>query len=339
LRNTSHGLHIVRKRRPDGDRWYVYARRGGPLIHTQDGCRPVITDTLLAKAQAALGHIPRDRLDAVLDAYRASPEFTRLGASTQREYRHRLDAISHRFGKVPLRLVPQLRAEIIAWRDELAATPRAADRSVGMLATALKWALDREMVSANPAAGIGKLHRTNRADLIWEDRHWRAINQAKVPGHVRRVLDLGSLTGLRIGDLLRLSWQDVGDAFIALPTEKSRGQAEAIIPLHGDLARFLTGPGQGAILRTSHGKPWTKDGWHSSWQAARPEGFDRKVHDLRGTFATRLMASGYTDTEIAMVMGWSAERIAAIRLRYVDRSRVARALAERLNRRESVNPL
>jgi hypothetical protein len=51
------------------------------------------------------------------------------------------------------------------------------------------------------------------------------------------------------------------------------------------------------------------------------------------------MASGYTDTEIAMVMGWSAERIAAIRLRYVDRSRVARALAERLNRRESVNPL
>ena len=69
----------------------------------------------------------------------------------------------------------------------------------------------------------------------------------------------------------------------------------------------------------------------SAWGRARPEGFDRHVHDLRGTFATGLMGAGFTDTEIALVMGWKAERIAAIRMRYVDRTRVARALAERLN--------
>ena len=52
MRTTS-GLHIVRRRRASGDRWYVYAKRGGPLIHCVDGDRPVVTDDLRAKAKAA----------------------------------------------------------------------------------------------------------------------------------------------------------------------------------------------------------------------------------------------------------------------------------------------
>lgn len=340
MRNTSTGLHIVRQRVKSGDRFYVYARRGGPLIHTQDHHRPHPTPALIAKAQAALGHIPRDGLDRIIDAYRASPEFARLAPATQREYRHRLDQISARFGRVPARLIPELRGEIMRWRDEMAATPRAADRAVGMLGTVLAWAEDRGEIARNPAARIAKLHKANRADLIWEDRHWQAIDKRlpdgspQVPGHIRRALVLGSLTGLRIADLLRLRWEDMREGYIELRTAKTGG--EAIIPLFDDLARFLTGPGRGAILRTSKGTPWTPDGWQSSWSRARPEGFDRHVHDLRGTFATRLMIAGFTDTEIAMFLGWKAERIATIRARYIDRTRVARALAARLDGKSPV---
>lgn len=333
MATTSTGLHIVRKRLQSGDRWYVYAARGGPLIHTQDHYRPQVTPDLLAKAQSALGIVPRNRLDAIIDAYRTSPEFASKAPSTQREYRHRLDQISERFGRVPARLIPEMRKEIIVWRDEMADTPRAADRAVGMLATVLTWAEDRDMIAHNPALKIGKLHKVNRADMIWETRHWKAVEG--VPGYIHRVLALGSLTGLRIADLLALAWEDVQDGFVALRTRKTGG--EAIIPLHTELDKFLTGPGRGVILRNSRGEPWTPDGWQSSWHKARPEGFDRKVHDLRGTFATRLMIAGFTDSEIAIVMGWTAERIAAIRMRYVDRSRVAKALAERLNRKPSVN--
>jgi integrase len=322
---TISGLHIVRKRLAGGDRYYVYAWRGGPLIHTQDRVRPAITPALLAKAGTLSGKTQAHTLDSIINQYRASPEFEGKASATQREYRHRLDQISAKFGKVPTRLIPKLRGEVIKWRDELAETPRAADRCVGMLQTVLTWAEDRELIERNPLARITKLHRVNRADLIWEPHHWQAVDDA--PGHIKRVLLLGSLTGLRIGDLLALAWEDVQPGFIALRTAKTG--ADAIIPLHPDLARFLTGPGQGVILRNSLGNPWTPDGWQSSWRKAQPQGFDRHVHDLRGTFATRLMIAGFSDTEIAMVMGWRAERIAAIRLRYVDRGRVARALAER----------
>lgn len=330
LNNTS-GLHIVRKKVKSGDRWYVYARRGGPLIHTQDKYKPTPTPQLVAKAQAALGHQSRDALNVIIDAYRASPEYAAKSDKTKLDYRHRLTQISAQFGRVPARLVPELGPEIIKWRDSMASTPRAADRSVGMLHTVIRWGKQRGMVKGeNPAADIPKLHKANRADLIWEDRHWQSVQG--IPGRIHRVVRLGSLTGLRMGDLLRLAWEDVQDGYIALKTSKTGG--EAVIPLHLDLSRFLTGPGRGVILRNSLGNPWTLDGFETSWRKARPVGFDRRLHDLRGTFATRLMIAGFSDSEIAIVLGWETKRLAVLRARYVDRTRVAKALAERLR----VNP-
>lgn len=336
MNNTS-GLAIVGKRLADGRmRYYVYAHRGGPLIHTQDRVKPRVTPELIAKAQRATGRIAKDNLDRVIDLYRDSPELAAKADKTREDYLMRLTQCSAQFGRVPLRLVPELGPKIIEWRDGMASTPRAADRCVGMLHTVIRWGKQRGHIRGdNPAADIGKLHRSNRADLIWETRHWEAIEAAKVPGHIRRVLLLGSLTGLRIGDLLRLRWEDLQPGYIALMTAK-RG-VEAVIPLHPDLARFLTGPGKGAILRNTRGEPWALEAWKSAWGREKPAGFDRRVHDLRGTFATRLMIAGFTDQEIALILGWGVERIAGLRARYVDRGRVVRAMAARLSANHAAN--
>lgn len=332
MATISTGLHVVRKRLKGGERYYVYAWRGGPCIHTQDRYRPAITAELIDKAYSERnkGRGAPDAFDRVIDLYRQSPEFTVLAGSTQREYRHRLDQISARVGKAPVRLFNgrDARGEIIMWRDELAETPRAADRVVGMLSTVLNWAKERGLVDHNPAEGIKHLHKTNRADMIWEDRHWKAVKD--IPPHIHRVLTLGALTGLRIGDLLGLTWESVTPAYIALKTQKTGG--EAVIPLHKELKAFLKPKGRGVILRNLKGDPWTADGFQSSWRKVRPEGFDRHPHDLRGTFATRLAIAGFSDGEIADALGWTAERVATIRARYVDRTRVAKARARRLGK-------
>ena len=297
----------------------------------QDRYRPAITPELLDRAfqERRNGRGAPDAFDTVLDLYRASPEFTALSANTKREYRLRLDQISARMGKAPIRLLngKDARAEIISWRDELSGTPRAADRVVGMLSTVLNWAMERNLVEKNAAAGIRHLHKVNRADLIWEKRHWEAVKD--IPPHIHRVLTLGALTGLRLGDLLALTWESVQPAYIALETAKTGG--EAVIPMHKELKAFLKPRGKGVILRNSNGDPWTPDGFQSSWRKARPEGFDRHPHDLRGTFATGLAIAGFSDGEIADALGWTAERVASIRARYVDRTRVAKARARKLS--------
>lgn len=289
----------------------------------------MVNRALLDRAADARKHKGQgDNIDALLDAYRASPAFNDRADATRRDYRLWLDRISLRFGKVPLAMIGDLRPEILLWRDEMADTPRAADRSVKTLQTVLRWGIDRGLVNHNPARDLKSLHKVNRADMIWEDRHWQAVKD--VPAPVHRVLRLGSLTGLRQSDLLALSWENIGRHDIEVTAQKTK--ARVVIPLHPELKAELGKRGKGAVLRNASGNAWTPSGFRTSWQRSRPKGFDRTFHDLRGTFVTKLASIGFSDQELSYITGWETEKVAAIRQRYVDRARVARKMARRIGR-------
>jgi integrase len=181
---------------------------------------------------------------------------------------------------------------------------------------------------------MGMLHNVEKSDQVWEERHWTALEAVKdFPPHVMRAIKLASLTGLRIGDLCELRWKHVFDKAIILVTEKRKG--EAVIPIFGELRAFLDslvkGEPETPVLLNSRGKGWTKSGLQTVWQRRQPEGFDRCIHDLRGTFVTWLAIKGLTDREIADIIGWTTQRIAEIRAVYVDRARVVISIAERLS--------
>ena len=329
-------LHIIRKRLKTGDRYYVYAWRGGPQIHVQDGTRPVITNDILDKAKEARlqgNGAYAGSFDQTIDEYLASPEFDRLADVTKDDYKRWLTRISARFGSAPLEIMGdfRMRKDILAWRDKWADQPRAADRAVGTLSVVLGWAFQRGMLRENIARGLGTLHRADHADEIWEERHWAAV--ADVPEHIMRVLQLGRLTGMRLGDLLRLEWKHVGPDAIVMVTSKKKVRAG--VPIYNELRKLLDGIGQseGAVLRNSKGQPWTSSGFKSSWATQRPKGFDRRFHDLRGTCATWLAGEiGLSDSEIAGIVGWKVARVAEIRARYVSHARTVVALAKRMNR-------
>lgn len=325
------GLHIVRKPRKGLDRWYVYAWRGGPCIHIAEGAKPVITPAILAKVAEIRRGLPSGgTFDAVIDDYRASPEFDRLRDSTKRDYRRWLDRASAKFGAAPLAAFtdPRMRGEIIAWRDRWAAQPRTADKASVMMATLLGWAVERGRLGVNVAARIALLHRVDKSDQVWERRHLRAM--AQCPPQLRDALKLAALTGLRLGDLVRLDWSHVGPNAIILTTAKRKGRA--VIPMIPSLKRHIERRAHrtGAILRNSRGKPWTESGLGTVFQRSKPAGFDRTIHDLRGTYATWLATKGFTDEQIAMVLGWTAKRVAEIRARYVNEARVVVAMMEKM---------
>lgn len=329
-------LHIVRKRLKGGERTYVYAWRGGPQIHVQDGTRPVITPDILDKAREARmqgSSTYAGSFEALIDEYLESPEFDRLADVTKDDYRRWLTRISKRFGSAPLVIMDdfRLRKDILAWRDKWADQPRAADRAVGTLSAVLGWAARRGMIRENIALGMGTLHRVDHADEIWEERHWQAVND--VPKHIMKVLQLGKMTGMRLGDLLRLDWANIGSQAIIVTTSKNK--VRVAVPLYADLRTFLDGiEGRvGAVLRNSKGAAWTASGFKSSWATARPDGFDRRFHDLRGTCATWLAGEiGLSDSDIAGIIGWKPGRVAEIRARYVSHARTVIALAERMSR-------
>jgi integrase len=313
--------------------WYVYAWRGGPCIH-KSPVKPTITLDILDKQRSARmerGAPGELTVDSMIDAYRASPEFDKLAASTQRDYRLWLNRISERFGKAPMGVFgdPRVRGDIIAWRDTWASQPRTADKASVMMATLLGYAVERGVLPMNYGAKIKQLHKSDRSDLIWEERHWTTIED--LPAHIMDAIKLASLTGLRLGDLVRLEWANVGEAAIVVTTRKRKGRA--VIPIFPELRAWLDARDRKhpTVLVNSRGGAWTESGLETVWQRRKPAGFDRRLHDLRGTFVTFLAIKGLTDQEIARIIGWTAQRVAEIRARYVDEARVVISLMERLS--------
>ena len=362
------GLHRVRKTLADGTvRWYVFAWRGkgAPLIHQCDGTAPDFTADLLAKAAAARKREfaePSDSIAALIRAFRQDDVFrVKIGAGTRREYDRHLHSIETKFGKASIGAFEdkRMRGAIIKWRDTAADTPRTADMRITVLSLLLKWAGDRGMLASNMAAGIATIHRADRADIIWQDADWEKLTAAKtqvvktkcgkaaggVPvasPQLLNALRLDACTGLRLGDLLSLQWEEIGERAIVKVTSK-RGRRVAI-PIFDEVRAILdaiqpdaakrTGP----VLCNSRDAAWTTDGFGTVFQRAKKAaGLTVRIHDLRGTYATFLARKGLTDDEIGRIMGWSPSAVADLRRRYIDENHVISSLIDRLNARAAVN--
>jgi integrase len=296
----------------------------------------VVTQKLLAKQLAAINKHKDEscvKLDTLIDQYRGSPEFERLKDSTKKDYKLWLTRISEHFGKLPLELFENkhMRGKVHAWRNQWKDQPRTADKGVVMLSTILNWGIEHAMVSINVADKVRKLHKVDKSALIWEERHWRAIEEAKIPKHVMDAITLAELTGLRLGDLVKLSWEHVKHDAIRITTDKR--EVLAVIPILPELRQWMEGRERtGTVLKNSRGHGWSKHGLSCVLRKAYPEGFDRTLHDLRGTFATRLIKAGLTDQQAAMIMGWGAQQVAQVRARYVDEATVIDFLSRKIQR-------
>jgi integrase len=146
----------------------------------------------------------------------------------------------------------------------------------------------------------------------------------------------GAASGLRLGDLLRLSWSHVQDDAIVITTGKSNHKRMAIIPLYDGLREVLARIPKRAttVLTNSLGRPWTAGGFAASFHRAKiAAGIgDLHFHDLRGTAATKFYIAGLPERVIAEILGWQEENVGKIIRRYVDRTAATRAIILQLNR-------
>lgn len=73
-------------------------------------------------------------------------------------------------------------------------------------------------VASNPCEGIKQLYSTNRSEIIWTDADIVALKKICLP-EIAYAVDLASLTGLWLSDLLHLLWSHIGEDAI-VPTTR-----------------------------------------------------------------------------------------------------------------------
>ncbi|MDZ4371589.1 MAG: tyrosine-type recombinase/integrase [Phenylobacterium sp.] len=357
------GVHRVRKRNATGLAEYWYAWRGGPCILAETAAAERVLDLKVAAAAGEAGRryfeahegrkaAPKDSLLGWSKAWQASPEFKlKLSDRTQKDYRRALAVVESDLGDFPVAALKAdgCRARLLKWRNGYADRPREADTFAGALSKLLAWARSQGLTSADPMREWPWIYQVDRSDIVWKAHELEAVCQ-KAGEDLQLAILMAAYSGLRQGDLLRLTWSAIGEGKIIRRTSKKRRVVH--IPITPALQRVLdickaraglTDPLALSSLTvlTKNGKPWKASTLNKEWQAARAlaaakiaDLAEKRWHDLRGTFATSLHREGYEDEDVDRIMGWQRGSSEQTRASYVSGDVIAHAAIARAGQRQ-----
>jgi integrase len=286
-------------------------------------------------------HVPETgRFKSLVVFYRASKDYKSLAETTRKNWSPWLDRIADCFGDLRIAQFDRpekIRKTIRHWRNQWSDTPRTADYGMQVLSRVLAHAVDPlGKLTSNPCEGIKQLYSGDRSEIIWTNADIVALKKT-CPVEVAHAVDLAAHTGLRLSDVLRLSWSHVGEDAITFATGKSRGRREAIIPLYDDLRDVLARIPRRSptILTNQRRRPWKNNGFGTAFNRAKisagMKDRDLHFHDLRGTAATKFYIAGLSIRVIAEILAWSEDQVERIIRRYVGRNAATKAAIRQLN--------
>ena len=314
-------------------RIYYYAWRGGPRLKGKPGSPEFMAS--YHEAVESRRAPDQSHFRFVVSDYKASAGYKKLAQSTREQWGKWLDRIGNYFGELRIAQFDRpekIRPVIRRWRDQWADTPRTADYALQVLSRVAAHAVEIGRIAGNPCEGIKHLYKNDRSEIIWTDSDIAHIKRT-CSAEIANAIDLAAHTGLRLGDLLRLSWSHVGDVAIVLTTSKSKHRREAIIPLYDELRNVLARiPRRSTVILTNaRGHPWR--GLATTFSTAKKAAGINNLHfhDLRGTAATRFYIAGLKTRVIAEILGWSEDSVEKIIHRYVARGAATRAVIRQLN--------
>lgn len=315
------GLHKTTKELADGTkRDYWYLGKGGPRIKAEYGTAEFVKeyDKLKASARAP----DPDSFLSLIRMYERM-EFHRKSKATQRSYRPFISAIEKKFGRMPLEAIDDFgaRTVFLEWRETMADRPRTADLAWSVLQRIMAFGLDKEKIKRNPCEKAGRLAETGtRRERVWSPDDIANFKE-HAPKHVLDAFMMALWTGQRQGDLLRLRWSAYDGTHIRL--EQSKTKSKVTVKVADDLKVILDAKRTAlfgkeiaalTILTTLHGKPWTSDGFRTSWGKAMDKTDIKGLtfHDLRGTFITNARRAGASIEDIASASGHKISDVRSI---------------------------
>ena len=301
------GIHHVRRRLASGETHdHYYAWRGGPPIRGKPGSPEFVSQ--YHEAHASLRKPRAGTLMTIIAEFKASADFKNLAPSSIRSYLAYIKLIEDDFGDLPLAALDdkRVRGEFKSWRDGFADKRRKADYAWTTLARILSFGKDRGLIANNPCVGGGRLYSADRTDRLWRDEDVAAFLSV-APSELALALMLALWTGQRQGDLLRVPWSAYDGSRIRL--QQSKTGRRLVIPVGEPLRLLLDRSPRVSplVLTNTYGKPWTSDGFRSSWAKACAKAKIKGLtfHDLRGSAVVRLALADATVPQIATFTGHS----------------------------------
>lgn len=306
-----------------GGKSFVYFyRAGGPLRRMTLGAFPAIT---LAKARevwrtaredAQAGRDPatvRKRESGATDFQGVFEEWLRRDQAKNKTK----DAVERLLSKDVLPLWGPRQIGDISRRDVRDVIDAVADRGSPITARRLhahihrlfSWALERDIVEANPAANMAKPGSETKRERVLSDEELKAVWNAagKLGWPFGPAIQLLILTGARRQEIGALRWTEIVDTQICMSGGRTKNGQPHSIPLAVPATIVLQRVPRIAdsdLLFTTNGKTPI-----SGWSKAKTEIGNLThlapwtIHDLRRTVATGMQRLGVNLQTIEAVLG------------------------------------
>lgn len=316
------GVRAVKKRLSDGTiKLYYYHR----ATNTRLPDNPDSPQFAMALAKCRHpNNTVEGTMSFLIQRYLESHWFAKKKERTRSEYRRYCDIIHDVCGDTHVdEMTPQLVYEI---QDRFADTPRKADMLVAVMRVLFKLGMRLGLRHDNPASGVENINRSESYERWPDDVVDVALEKA--PTHIRTPIMLALYTGQRMSDVLKMTWGDIDGGEVKVKQDKT--DARVRVYLHPDLVVYLDTlkKGPGRIALNSLGRPWTVDGFKSSWSAFKgetPEMEGYVFHGFRHTAASRLYEAGCSVEQIMAITGHKTERMVRRYIEGAQKAIVARA--------------
>ncbi len=240
----------------------------------------------------------------LVELYQDSPKFSKLSSGTRKTYSVYLRQIESLIGSAPVNEVEP--RDITRIMDGMAAKPGAANLILSVVGAVYKWGRQRHHVAkaVDPTADIEPFELGSHDP--WPENIVRDA-LASDDDRVRLATHLLYYTAQRIGDVMRMRWNDIlPDGTIRVIQDKSDKPLE--IQLHTALAAELARtPRNGmTILCAQTGAPMSAQPVRIALKRFTDAyGVKLVPHGLRKNAVIALLESGCTVAEVAAVSGQS----------------------------------
>lgn len=198
-------------------------------------------------------------------------------------------------------------------------SPSTVNRELRCLTKVLNLAVDLGVLAENPIAGKVKMHRepTGRVRYLQPEEIEKLLSECA--DHLKPIVYLAMLTGMRKGEILGLRWDevDLSRGVIRLPGERTKNGRSKVVPLARDALQVLRAAHKNRsngclyVFPRSDGKP-RGDVIKAFKGACRRAGIrDFTFHDLRHCFASALAMRGVPLQAIGALLGHQSPTMTA----------------------------
>ena len=230
----------------------------------------------------------------------------------------RSDVLIDAFGKLRLDELTHFRIEQFKrermtgiTRRGTTRAPASVNHEIALLSKILSIAIDHGHLETNACRKVKKLRLNNRRHRYLSDAEEVRLLDACFGkrSHLTPLIRLALQTGMRRGELLKLTWRDVDLVRDIIHVRDMKTNLDRVVPMNDEARKVIE------LLRTNRPTESLfefddfKHGWQTACRIAEIKDF--RFHDLRHTFATRLADAGADAFTIAALLGHTTIQMAA----------------------------